>query len=293
MSVLVSADTRVLVQGITGREGSFHAELMQKYGTKVVAGTSPGKGGQTHKGVPVFDTVEAAMQEGIDASIVFVPFKFAMDAVYEAAEAGVKLIICITEGIPVYDVMLGLRRIREFYPETRVIGPNCPGIISPGKSSVSIMPGHIFKQGNVGLVSRSGTLTYQIAFNMRQENLGQSSVIGVGGDPFIGSNFIDILTLFEGDPETEAICLVGEIGGSDEEEAAAYIKSNVSKPVVAYIAGQTAPPGKQMGHAGAIVSASSGTAASKIQAFEAAGIPVAKAPYQLPKLLKDALRTSG
>ena len=293
MSVLVSAETRVLVQGITGREGSFHTELMREYGTKVVAGTSPGKGGQTHKGVPVFDTVEAAMQEGIDASIVFVPSKFAMDAVYEAAEAGVKLIICITEGIPVYDVMLGLRRIREFYPETRVIGPNCPGIISPGKSSVSIMPGHIFQQGSVGLVSRSGTLTYQIAFNMRQENLGQSSVIGIGGDPFIGSNFIDIITLFEEDPETEAICLVGEIGGADEEEAAAYIKSNVSKPVVAYIAGQTAPPGKKMGHAGAIVSASSGTAASKIKAFEAAGVPVAKAPYQIPKLLKTVLKTRG
>jgi len=289
MSVLVSSETRVLVQGITGREGSYHAQLMQEYGTKIVAGTSPGKGGQMHNGVPVFDTVEAAMKEGVDASIVFVPAKFAMDAVYEAAEAGIKLIICITEGIPAYDVMLGLRRIREFYPETRVIGPNCPGIISPGKSSVSIMPGHIFRQGSIGLVSRSGTLTYQIAFNMREENLGQSSVIGIGGDPFIGSNFIDIIKLFEEDPETEAICLIGEIGGSDEEEAAAYIKSSVSKPVVAYIAGQTAPPGKKMGHAGAIVSASSGTAASKIKAFEAAGVPVAKAPYLLPKLIKEVM----
>ena len=289
MSVLISRETRVLVQGITGREGSYHAELMQEYGTKIVAGTSPGKGGKRHNGVPVFDTAEAAAKEGIDASIVFVPAGFAMDAVYEAADAGIKLIICITEGIPAYDAMLGLRRIKEFYPETRVIGPNCPGIISPGKSSVSIMPGHIFKEGSIGIVSRSGTLTYQIAYNMKEESFGQSSVIGVGGDPFIGSNFIDILKLFEEDSETEAICVVGEIGGSDEEEAAAYIKEKVSKPVVAYIAGQTAPPGKKMGHAGAIVSASSGTAASKIKSFEEAGIQVARAPYELPGLLRKAL----
>lgn len=289
MSVLISEETRVLVQGITGREGTYHTMLMQEYGTKVAAGTSPGKGGQIHQGVPVFNTVAAAVREGIDASIIFVPSRYALDAVYEAAEAGVQLIICITEGIPVNDTMLGLRRIKEFYPHTKVIGPNCPGIISPGKSSVSIMPGHIFKPGSVGVVSRSGTLTYQIAFNMREENLGQSSVIGIGGDPFIGSDFIDIIKLFESDPETEAICVIGEIGGSDEEEAAIFIKENIAKPVVAYIAGQTAPPGKRMGHAGAIISSTSGTAATKIKAFQDAGVQVAKAPYQIPQLLRKAL----
>lgn len=289
MSILISSDTRVLIQGITGREGSFHQEQMQNYGTKVVAGTSPGKGGKIHNGVPVFETVKEAADEGIDASIIFVPSRFAMDAVYEAADAGIKLIICITEGIPALDVMIGLRRIKEFYPEARVIGPNCPGIISPGKSSVGIMPGHVYNPGPVGVVSRSGTLTYQVAYNLGQESLGQSSVIGIGGDPFIGTNFVDVIKLFEADSETEAICVIGEIGGSDEEEAAAYIKENVAKPVVAYIAGQTAPPGKKMGHAGAIVSGSSGTAASKIKAFEDAGVKVARAPYELPGLLKAAL----
>lgn len=289
MSILINRETRVLVQGITGREGSFHTSLMLDYGTQIVAGTSPGKGGQTHHGVPVFDLVEAAVKEGVDASIIFVPSQFALDAVYEAAEAGIGLIICITEGIPINDTMICLRRIREFYPGTRIIGPNCPGVISPGKSSVSIMPAQVFKPGNVGVVSRSGTLTYQVAFNMLEENLGQSSVIGIGGDPFVGSSFIDIIKLFEKDPDTEAICIIGEIGGSDEEDAAAYIKNNVSKPVVAYIAGQTAPQGKRMGHAGAIVSASSGTAATKIQAFREAGVEVAKAPYHIPKLLRAAL----
>lgn len=289
MSIFISSETRVLIQGITGREGSFHLEQMQNYGTNVVAGTSPGKGGRMHNGVPVFETVKEAAKEGIEASIVFVPSRFAMDAVYEAADAGIKLIVCITEGIPSLDVMLGLRRIMGFYPETRIIGPNCPGIISPGKSSLGIMPGHIFHPGSVGVVSRSGTLTYQVAYNLRQEGFGQSTVIGIGGDPFIGTNFIDVIKLFERDPETEAICVIGEIGGSDEEEAAAYISKNVGKPVVAYIAGQTAPPGKKMGHAGAIVSASSGTAASKIAAFEEAGVRVAKAPYELPGLLKAAL----
>lgn len=290
MSILISEETRVLVQGITGREGSYHTELMQEYGTNIVAGTSPGKGGQVIYGVPVFDTVEAAAKEGVDASIVFVPSKFALDAVYEAAEAGIRLIVCITEGIPVNDAMVALRRINYFYPRTRIIGPNCPGIISPGKSSVSIMPGHIFKPGGIGVVSRSGTLTYQVSFNLRERNMGQSSVVGIGGDPFIGSDFVDIIKLFEEDKGTEGICVIGEIGGSDEEEAAAYIKENVSKPVVAYIAGQTAPPGKRMGHAGAIVSASSGTAASKIKAFEEAGVPVAEAPYRIPELMAEALK---
>jgi succinyl-CoA synthetase alpha subunit len=289
MSILISKKTRVLVQGITGREGSYHTAIMQEYGTNIVAGTAPGKGGQMYNGVPVFNTVEAAAKEGVDASVVFVPAKYALDAVYEAAEAGIELIVCITEGIPVNDVMMALRRIRELYPHTRIIGPNCPGIISPGKSSLGIMPGHVFNPGNVGVVSRSGTLTYQIAFNMGEENLGQSTVIGIGGDPFIGSNFIDIIKLFEEDPETEGICIIGEIGGSDEEEAAAYIKENISKPVVAYIAGQTAPPGKKMGHAGAIVSASSGTAATKIKAFQEAGVKVARAPYEVPALLREAL----
>lgn len=289
MSILISGETRVLVQGITGREGSFHTRLMQEYGTKIVAGTSPGKGGKIHNGVPVFDTVEAAVKEGVDASIVFVPAPYALDAVYEGAAAGIRLIVCITEGIPVNDSMLALRRIGELYPGVRVIGPNCPGIISPGKSSLSIMPGATFRPGNVGVVSRSGTLTYQIAFDMQTEQLGQSSVVGIGGDPFVGSSFIDIITLFNEDPETEAICIIGEIGGADEEEAAAYIKKNIAKPVVAYIAGQTAPPGKKMGHAGAIVSASSGTAETKIKAFQDAGVAVARAPYHVPGLLRKAL----
>ncbi len=289
MGILISRETRVLVQGITGREGSHHTRLMQEYGTNIVAGTSPGKGGQVHNGVPVYDTVEAAMKEGIDASIVFVPSRYAMDAVYEGAAAGISLMVCITEGIPAHDALLGQRRIREFYPRTRIIGPNCPGIISPGRSSVSIMPGKIFKPGNVGLVSRSGTLTYQIAYNMQEERLGQSTVVGIGGDPFIGTSFVDIIQLFQEDPDTEAMCIIGEIGGADEEEAAAYIKKNITKPVVAYIAGQTAPPGKRMGHAGAIVSASSGTAATKIKAFQEAGVQVAQAPYHIPELLRKAL----
>jgi len=290
MSILVDRDTRVLVQGITGREGSYHTGLMLEYGTNVVAGCSPGRGGQEVHGVPVFDTVQEAVEkEGVEASVVFVPPKFAVDAVYEAADAGLRLIVCITEGIPVLDMMQALRRIKKLRPETRVIGPNCPGIISPGKCNIGIIPGGVFMPGNVGIVSRSGTLTYQIAYNMREAGIGQSTVVGVGGDPFIGTRFVDVVEMFNRDPDTRAVCIIGEIGGSDEEEVAAYIRDYVDMPVVAYVAGRAAPPGKRMGHAGAIVSASSGTAESKIRAFREAGVRVAEAPYEVAYILKGIL----
>lgn len=283
MSILIDKSTKVLVQGITGRDGSFHAKKMVEYGTQVVSGVTPGKGGIIIDGVPVFNTVkEAVEQTGANTSIIFVPAKFAVDALYEACDAGIKLIIAISEGIPVLDIV----RIVAFlnHRGTYLIGPNSPGIISPGKCKVGILPGQIFKQGSIGVISRSGTLTYEVVHHITKAGLGESTCIGVGGDPIIGLKFIDCLKLFEKDQETKGVVLVGEIGGTDEEETAAYIKENFSKPVVAFIAGLTAPPDKRMGHAGAIVSRGSGTAKEKIKAFEAVGVPVAREPGEIVKL---------
>ncbi len=288
MSIYVNADTRVLVQGITGSEGGFHTERMLEYGTQVVAGVTPGKGGSAFKGVPVYDTVAQAVQaQQPDASVIFVPAAFAADAVLEAADAGLKLIVCISEHVPVHDMM-------KVYPYVRgkgvaLIGPNCPGLISPGQAKLGILPGHIFKPGKVGIVSRSGTLTYEIADQLTRQGIGQSTVVGIGGDPIVGSAFIDVVERFNADPNTELIVLVGEIGGSDEEKAAEYIARHVDKPVVAYIAGFSAPPGKRMGHAGAIISGSEGTAETKAKALEAQGIPVARMPKGVIDLVKQKL----
>lgn len=290
MGIFIDNEMKVVVQGITGREGKYHTGLMLQYGTNIVAGCSPGKGGQIINEVPIYDAVEETVRhEGANTSIIFVPPGFAVDALYEAAEAGIRLIICITEGIPALDAMHALRRIDVMYPETRIIGPNSPGIIIPGKSLIGIMPGNIFSQGRVGIISRSGTLTYQIAYDLTNAGIGQSSVIGVGGDPFIGVKFIDLLELFNEDPETEAVCIIGEIGGSDEEEAADYIKNKFSKPVVAYVAGQTAPAGKKMGHAGAIISATAGTASSKMKALKEAGAVTVSTPYEVADAIKNVL----
>ena len=273
MSVLVNKETRVVVQGITGKEGSFHARACRDYGTKVVAGVTPGKGGQFMDEVPVFNTVAQAVQEtGANTSLIFVPPAFAADAILEAAAAGAKVIVCITEGIPTLDMIKVMAVIKD--TGVRLIGPNCPGIISPGEAKVGIMPGHIHQQGPMGLVSRSGTLTYEAVHQMTLLGIGQSTCVGIGGDPIIGTNFIDMLTLFQADPLTEGVVLIGEIGGAAEEEAAAFISRHVTKPVVAFIAGQTAPPGKRMGHAGAIISGGSGKAADKIAALETAGVTV-------------------
>ncbi|XGI83619.1 succinate--CoA ligase subunit alpha [Halorutilales archaeon Cl-col2-1] len=288
MSALVDEDTRVIVQGITGSEGKFHAEQMMEYGTNVVAGVTPGKGGQEELGVPVYDTVkEAAEEENANTSIIFVPPAFAGDAVMESLDADLDLSIAITEGIPVHDMVRVNRRLQEV--DTHLVGPNCPGVITPGESKVGIMPGNIFESGKVGLVSRSGTLTYQIVDSLTRRGIGQSTAIGIGGDPIIGTSFTDALQHFENDDETEAVALVGEIGGSDEEEAAEWVDENMSKPVVGFIAGRTAPPGKQMGHAGAIVSGSSGTAESKIAAFEEAGIEVADTPDEVADSIEEIL----
>jgi succinyl-CoA synthetase alpha subunit len=278
MSVLVGDDTRVVVQGITGSEGMFHTERMQEYGTNVVAGVTPGKGGEEVLGVPVYDTVkEAAREEDADASAVFVPPAFAGDAVMESLDADLDLCVAITEGIPTHDMIRVNRRLSEV--DTRLVGPNCPGVITPGEAKIGIMPGNIFDPGNVGLVSRSGTLTYQLVDSLGRRGVGQSTVIGIGGDPIIGTSFIDSVRAFENDEETDVIALVGEIGGSDEERAAEWIEENVSKPVVGFIAGRTAPPGKRMGHAGAIVSGSgTGTADSKMNALREAGVRVAETP---------------
>ena len=287
MSVLVGKDTRLLVQGITGREGRFHTEQMLAYGTPVVAGVTPGKGGQEVLGIPVFDTVAEAVREtGANTSIIFVPAPFAPDAIYEAVDAGVELVVCITEGIPILEMV----KVYEYVKASgsRLIGPNCPGLITPGEAKVGIMPGHIHTPGTVGIVSRSGTLTYEVVYAMSAVGLGQSTAIGIGGDPIIGTNFIDALELFQNDPGTEAIVLIGEIGGTAEEEAAEFIKAHVTKPVVAFIAGQTAPPGRRMGHAGAIISGGKGTAAEKVRALEAAGVRVARHPLEIPDLLKEA-----
>ncbi len=288
MSILVGKDTRLVVQGITGREGNFHTRQMIDYGTKVVAGVTPGKGGEWTLGVPVFDTVkEAVNARGANTSIIYVPARFAADAIMEAADAGVELIICITEGVPTLD----MSRVMQFLDKTdaRLIGPNCPGIITPGEAKIGIMPAHIHKPGNVGLVSRSGTLTYEVVQALTDLDLGQSTAVGIGGDPIIGTNFIDVLRLFNADPFTEHVVLIGEIGGTDEQQAAEYIAKHMSKPVTAFVAGRTAPPGKRMGHAGAIIQGGEGTAAEKIAAFEAAGVKVADLPEQVAQLVKESL----
>jgi len=285
MSILINENTKVIVQGITGRDGAFHTQLMLQYGTKIVGGVTPGKGGSSVEGVPVFDSVlEAKQNTGANASVIYVPEKFAMDAIVEAIDAGIELLVCITEGIPINQMI----KVNQYLigKNTRLIGPNCPGLISPGKSKIGIMPGQIFKQGHVGVVSKSGTLTYEVVYQLTNGGFGESTCIGIGGDPIIGTNFIDVLALFEKDPETHSIVLIGEIGGEAEEQAAEYISKFVTKKVVSFIAGRTAPPEKRMGHAGAIVSNGKGTAEGKVAAFEAVGVPVAKIPSQLPDLLR-------
>jgi len=288
MSILVDKKTRLVVQGMTGKEGTFHALACRDYGTTVVAGVTPGKGGSRHEGVPVLDTVrEAVAKEGANTALILVPPAFAADAILEAIDAAVPLVVCITEGIPTLDMVRVARFLRG--SGTRLIGPNCPGIISPGKAKVGIMPGHIHKRGKVGVVSRSGTLTYEAVGQLTRLGLGQSTCVGIGGDPIIGTTFVDCLSLFEDDSATHAILMIGEIGGTAEEEAAAFVKRHVSKPVVGYIAGQTAPPGRRMGHAGAIISGGKGTAAEKVTALRRAGIAVVKSPAEMGAAVKKAL----
>jgi succinyl-CoA synthetase alpha subunit len=288
MSILINEETNVLVQGITGRDGSFHARQMVKDGTKVVAGVTPGKGGQKMDEVPVYNSVQDAQKDHrIDATVIFVPAKFAAAAVREAADAKVPLIITITEGVPVLEMLEAYHYVKK--QGLRMIGPNCPGLVSPGKSKIGIMPYHIHLPGNIGVISRSGTLTYEVVYNLTKHNLGQSTCVGIGGDPVIGTSFIDALELFEADPDTAGVVVIGEIGGDDEEHAAEFIKTKMTKPVVGFISGRTAPPGKRMGHAGAIISGGKGTPEAKVQAFEAAGVPVANKPDEIPDLLKQKL----
>ena len=289
MSILIDAGTRLVVQGITGRDGSFHAKQMMEYGTQVVAGVTPGKGGQTFEGsVPVFDTVQGAVAEtGADTSVIYVPAAFAADAIFEAAEAGIGLIVCITEGVPVGDMTRVLPYVRE--KGARLIGPNCPGAITPGACKVGILPGQIVTPGNIGVVSRSGTLTYEVVYQLTRAGLGQSTCVGIGGDPLIGTDFVDCLRMFEADEETIAVAMMGEIGGTDEQVAAAFVRDEMSKPVVGFIAGQTAPPGRRMGHAGAIISGSEGTAAEKMKAFEECGIGVAERPADFVELIRERI----
>lgn len=292
MSILINKDTRVVCQGITGQAGSFHAERMLEYGTKLVAGVTPGKGGTTHHELPVFDSVlDAAQHTGANASVIYVPAAFAADAIMEAAEAGIELVVCITEGIPTLDMI----RVKKYLSnkKTRLIGPNCPGIITPGACKIGIMPGYIHKPGNVGVVSRSGTLTYEAVWQLTQRGLGQSTGIGIGGDPIVGTDFVDVLRLFQEDKETMAIVLIGEIGGSAEEEAAEVIQQEITKPVIGFIAGSTAPPGKRMGHAGAIISGNKGTAISKIAALKNAGVTIADSPADIGETTVRVLKQTG
>ena len=285
MSILIDKKSRLVVQGITGRDGGFHASKMKAYGTNIVGGTSPGKAGALVDNIPVFNTVRDAVRETeADTSVIFVPAPFAKDAMMEAADAGIRLIVCITEGVPTLDVVEAYSYIRR--KGARLIGPNCPGLISPGRCMVGIMPTMIFREGSTGVISRSGTLTYEVVYNLTEHGMGQSTAVGVGGDPVVGLYYKELLEMFESDPETESIALIGEIGRDAEERVAEYIRDHVTKPVAVFIAGQQAPPGKQMGHAGAIISSGSGTAAEKIAAFEAVGVPVAREPSQIPALLK-------
>jgi succinyl-CoA synthetase alpha subunit len=289
VSIFIDKDTRLVVQGITGRDGSFHTRQMMEYGTQVVAGVTPGKGGQTFEGsVPIFNTVEEAVKQGgANTSVIYVPPAFAADAMFEAADAGIEFIVCITEGVPVLD----MTRVRPYVLDkgARLLGPNCPGLLSAGKSKVGIIPGHITHPGPVGLVSKSGTLTYEVVYKLKAAGIGTTTCVGIGGDPINGTSFIDCLAAFEADPETKAIVMLGEIGGTDEQEAAAYVRESVTKPVVGFIAGQTAPPGRRMGHAGAIISGSAGTAEEKITAFRDNGIGVAQRPVDVVGLIREAL----
>jgi len=288
MSILVNKDTRLVVQGITGREGLFHTEQMIEYGTNVVAGVTPGKGGEWAAGAPVFDTVKEAVEaRGANTSVIFVPARFAPDAILEAADAGIRVIVCITEGVPTLDMI----RVRAYLDQVgaRLIGPNCPGLITPGEAKVGIMPGHIHRPGAVGVVSRSGTLTYEVVYALTQRGIGQSTAVGIGGDQIIGATFMDVLRLFDEDPQTEQIVLIGEIGGTDEERAAGYLAERMVKPVTAFIAGQTAPPGKRMGHAGAIISGGTGTAEDKIRALQAANVTVARHPEEIAEIVASQM----
>lgn len=288
MSVLVDKNTRLVVQGITGKEGTFHTKQMVEYGTNVVGGVTPGKGGTRHEGIPVFNTVaDAVKEEGANASVIYVPPPFAADAIMEAADAGLPLVVCITEGIPVLDMV----KVKGYLSDkqTRLIGPNCPGVISPGKCKIGIMPGHIHREGRIGVVSRSGTLTYEAVGQLTALGLGQSTAIGIGGDPIVGTTHVDALALFQADDETDGIVMIGEIGGTAEEDAAEFARKNVTKPVVAFIAGQTAPPGRRMGHAGAIIAGGRGTAAEKMRALDEAGIRVVRSPADIGATMKDAL----
>src|SRR3954462_9227615 len=288
MAVLVDKNTLLIVQGITGREGTFHAKACAEYGTKVVGGVTPGKGGTTHEGWPVFNTVEEAVKEtGANVSVIFVPPPFAADGILEAAAAEVPLVICITEGLPVLDMVKAWEVVKQ--SKTRLIGPNCPGVISPGKAKVGIMPGRIHKEGNVGIVSKSGTLTYEAVYQLTTRGIGQSTAIGIGGDPIIGTSFVDALELFNRDPKTEAVIMIGEIGGNAEEAAAEYVRRHMKKPVIGFIAGQTAPPGRRMGHAGAIISGGKGTAEEKISVMEAAGIQMARSPAVIGETVASAI----